>query len=92
MSHYMPKSELKHAPYTSAAVSTQYEGTKAKVKADLALVEGCLGKCNVNFGASAGGLNADDSACMSRCFNKYFNCSLVAQKELSLFTIGMNSV
>ena len=57
MSHYMPQAQLKHAPYTSAAASTQYEGTKAQAKADLALVESCLGKCNVNFAAAAGGLN-----------------------------------
>ena len=88
----IPASHLKHAPYTDASPSTQYEGMKAKTRSDMALVESCLGKCSVNFASAGSGLNSDDSACMSRCFNKYFNCALVTQKELSLFTVGMNSV
>ena len=89
----MPVPVLKHMPYTDASPSTQYEGVKAQARAELSVVESCLGKCSVNFSsAGAAGLSAGDSACMSRCFNKFFNASLVSHKELALYTVGMDAV
>ena len=87
----MPEAELKVAAYTQKAPNTLYEGVKARVRADMEVVESCFGKCNVSFQGGAG-LGEAEQACMSRCYNKFLNCSMVARKELSLYTIGMDQM
>lgn len=81
----MPKPVIKQAAYEND--SQKYEGVKAQIQAEFTLVEGCLGKCGVNFSEGAA-LSASEGPCMIKCFNKYFDSSLLVDKELNLYTHG----
>ena len=80
----MPRSVIKQAAYENDA--QKYEGVKAQIAAEFSLVEGCLGKCAVAFDGNA--LSATEAPCMVKCFNKYFDSSLLVDKELNLYTHG----
>ena len=53
------------------------------------VIESCMGKCVTGLGESnAQTLNGDEVECMKRCSNKYFDSTLLIQKELNLYTEG----
>jgi hypothetical protein len=63
-----------------------YEGVKAKTTGQLALVESCFGKCGANFKTGNGlGVNGDN--CLTKCYTKFFDASLVCNKELALYSV-----
>ena len=72
--HFNPKQVYKSQPYTSD--SSLYEGTKAKIEGQLLTVESCFGKCNANF-KTGSGLGPDGDICMTKCYNKFFDSSLL---------------
>jgi hypothetical protein len=59
---------------------------KAKIDGQLHLVESCFGKCGANF-KDGNGLGANGDVCLSKCFTKFFDASLVCHKEMALYTI-----
>lgn len=86
--NFMPKMQYKGQPYQSD--SEKYEGVKARIDGSLVLVESCLGKCNADF--TANGIGANGDACMTKCYNKYFDASLLVHKEVTLYTVAMNNL
>ena len=85
--NFMPTSKPKYIAYD--ADSQKYEGTKAFVLSELSLIDSCMGKCSVNFNDSTGKtLNASEAPCMTKCFNKFFDANLIADKELTMYTVG----
>ena len=88
-SHMMPTPYAKHA--SGQKDSQRYEGVKAGLMAELKLVESCMGKCQVSYSgaAKASALSSDiEQPCMTRCFSKYFDSTLLVDKELSMYTHG----
>ena len=83
--HLMPEAQLKHEAYSTD--SQKYEGVKAKIDGQLLLVESCFGKCGANF-LTGNGLGANGDACLTKCFTKFFDASLVCHKEMNLYSIG----
>ena len=69
--------------------SQKYEATKQFVMMDLSLIESCMGKCQVNYSSGdSAKLNASEQPCMQKCYNKFFDSSLVIDKELTMYTVG----
>jgi len=68
----------------------QYEGVKASHEADLSTVENCLGKCNINFKATSGNFNDNETACLRKCFVKYLDSALLVEKEMLHYVHGQN--
>ena len=65
----------------------RYEGVKGGLNAELKLVESCMGKCGISF-ADNNSLSSAEAPCMQKCFTKYFDATLLVDKELSLYTHG----
>ena len=85
--HFAPPSKFKGMPYSTD--DQKYEGVKAKIDGQLVLVESCLGKCKADF--NNGGLGPNGDVCMTKCYNKFFDSSLLVHKELTLYTSAINS-
>ena len=70
--------------------SQRYEATKQFVLMDLSLIESCMSKCQVNFKdqQSSPNLSVSEQPCMTKCYNKFFDSSLVIDKELTMYTVG----
>ena len=82
-SHMMPQPYAKHG--AGQKDTQKYEAVKAGLMAELKLVESCMGKCQTSYTSAA---NADEQPCMTRCFSKYFDSTLLVDKELSMYTHG----
>ena len=85
-SHYAPKATLKAEAYTTDL--HKYEGVKAKIDGQLMLVGVCLNKCNANFKTGVG-LGENGDVCMTKCYNKYLDSSLLIHKETTKYSKAM---
>ena len=82
----MPKHFAQNDSYSKD--SQRYEATKQFVLMDLSLIESCMGKCNVNYKEPSANLTASEQPCMQKCYNKFFDSSLLIDKELNMYTVG----
>lgn len=82
----MPSPQVQNQSYGKD--SQRYEATKQFVHMDLNLIESCMTKCQVNYGAGESTLSATEQPCMQKCYNKFFDSSLVIDKELTMYTVG----
>lgn len=83
----MPTPTVKGQAYINDA--QKYEGVKASIHGQIGLVQSCFAKCGTNFAAD--GLGANGDACMSQCYNKFFDASLLVHKELNLYTVALQT-
>ena len=85
MDQFMPRPQLKIGDgYNQDHI--KYESEKWRVASTLDAVSSCLGKCSVNMSSAA--INAGESKCLSKCYNKYFDCQLLVDKEMEHHTFG----
>ena len=83
----MPAPSMQNESFSKE--SQRYESTKQFVMMDLSLIESCMGKCQVNFSSGdAAKLNGSEQPCMQKCYNKFFDSSLLIDKELTMYTVG----
>ncbi len=64
----------------------QYEGLKASHEAELSAVEGCMSKCSIGYQNDA--FYSKEEDCLKKCFIKYFDASLLVEKEMQRHTVG----
>ncbi|CDW90567.1 UNKNOWN [Stylonychia lemnae] len=85
MEHYYPKRTLgvDHENHVRAAVHIINESHDA----DLAVIENCLTKCNVNFLDTSNGDR--EESCLKRCYLRYFDSALLIEKEMTKHVFGL---
>jgi hypothetical protein len=85
--NFMPTSKPKFI--ANDTDSQKYEETKVFVLSELSLIDSCMWKCSVNFNDSTGEtLKASEAPCVTKCFNKFFDANFIADKELTMYTVG----
>ena len=67
---------------------SRYEQVKALHEADLSVVEDCLGKCSVNFTEETNKNDNRENSCLRQCFIKYFDATLLIDKEMRHYVHG----
>ena len=79
--HFFPKhSQLRFQTDNNNEV--RMEALKASYESEIDLSQHCLNKCEVDFNVSS----EADKKWMVKCFQKFFNSTLLIEKELTMYT------
>ncbi len=85
--HFFPEQKLSYQGINN--FKAQYEGVKAAHEADLAAVESCFGKCTVST-TDGKVLSEREGACLRKCYARYFDASLLIEKEMKHYVHPQN--